>query len=215
MQTWDLIVIGGGPAGETAAMEAIEMGARVALVEQSGKYGGTCRYAGCTPSKTLLHSAEVLHMMRQHAPAVGLPVVNPDWDFRTVLRHKDDVILRTGGEDGYDVPRSFREAGGQTFTGTARFQDSHTLNVAGELLQGEHMIIATGSRPRVPLILGLAEAGYLTWEAIFDLTAVPEALAIIGGGPLGVELSQAFHRFGSRVTVWEAEDMIIPHLCLW
>ncbi len=210
MQTWDLVIIGGGPAGEAAAMEAIALGARVALVEQRGRYGGTCRYAGCVPSKTLLHSAEVLHMMQHHAKAIGLPPVNPDWDFRAVLRHKDDVILRAGGEDGYDVPRSFRDAGGQTFTGTAHFHDPHTLNVAGELLTGEQFVIATGSRPRVPSIPGLAEAGYLTWEGIFDLPTVPEALAIIGGGPLGIELSQAFHRFGSRVTVWEAEDMIIP-----
>lgn len=208
--TFDVVIIGGGSAGLTAAMEALNHTRRVALVERSGRYGGTCRYVGCTPSKTLLHTAQVLHHMRRHAAVLGLPTVDPDWDFKAVMRHKDDIVLRAGGDDGYDAPSDFRKGGGTTFTGDARFQSPTELAVGADLLSAERFIIATGSRPRIPPIEGLADAGFLTWETIFDLDALPESLAIIGGGPLAVEFGQIFGRFGSKVTLIEAEDEILP-----
>lgn len=209
MQSFDLVVIGGGSAGLSAAMEAVAAGARVALVERSGRYGGTCRYVGCVPSKTLLHTAQVLHMMRTHAAAVGLPTSEPDWNFAEVMRHKDTIVRRVGGDDGYDAPSEFYASGGLSFTGEAHFRSPSELIVGDETLRAERFIIATGARPRIPAIDGLQEAGFLTWETIFDLTERPASLLIIGGGPLAVEFSQIFCRFGSAVTVLEIEKQII------
>jgi len=210
MQQFDLIVIGGGSAGLTAAVEAATGRASVALVERTGRYGGTCRYVGCVPSKTLLHTAHVLHTMRKHAATLGLPAVEPAWDFQQVLRHKDAIILRAGGDDGYDAPSDFYRNGGRTFTGAARFRSAREIEVGDEVLQAERFIIATGARPQIPKLPGLHEAGYQTWETIFDLSVLPDALLIIGGGPLGIEFAQMFARFGSQVTVLEQADQILP-----
>lgn len=209
MQQFDLAVIGGGGAGVTAALEAVASGARVALVERSGRYGGTCRYVGCVPSKTLLHTAQVLHTMRTHAAAVGLRSVEPEWQFAEVMRHKDAIVRDVGGEDGYGPPSDFVKQGGQTFTGEARFRSPTELIVGDHTLRAGRFIIATGSRPRIPPIDGLSDVGFLTWETIFDLRERPESLVIIGGGPLAVEFAQMFSRFGSTVTAIEVLDQII------
>lgn len=209
MQTFDLVVIGGGSAGLTAALEAATSGARVALVERSGRYGGTCRYVGCVPSKALLHSAQTLRTMRKHAAEVGLPTVDPDWDFAEVMRHVRQIIQDAGGKDGDDAPSDFYKSGGKTFSGEARFRSADELIVGDETLRAERVIIATGSRPRIPPIDGLADAGFLTWETIFDLRELPPSLLIIGGGPLAIEFAQIFRRFGSAVTVVEVEEQII------
>lgn len=210
MQQYDLAVIGGGSAGLTAALEAVGTGARVALIERSGRYGGTCRYVGCVPSKALLHSAQVLHTLRRHAAEVGLPAADPAWDFRAVLRHAHEIIRRAGGDDGDDAPRDFYEQGGAAFTGAARFRDDETLLVGEHELRARRVIIATGSRPRIPPIDGLEATGYHTWETIFDLDRQPASLLIIGGGPLAIEFAQMFCRFGTAVTVLETEQQIVP-----
>lgn len=210
MQVWDLVVIGGGSAGLTAAMEAIGTGASVAIVERSGKFGGTCRYTGCVPSKVLLHTAQTLHNMRVHAVTLGLPSQDPKIDFQRIMEHKDDVVLRAGGEDGYDAPREFYDRGGKMFTDTARFRSAREIVVGDTVLHATNVIIATGSLPRVPEAEGLEEIGYHTWESIFDLRELPESLLIVGGGPLAVEFAQMFCQFGCDVTVIEAEDEIAP-----
>src|SRR4051794_30852885 len=127
MPIFDLVVIGGGSAGLTAALEGVKMGARVALVERTGRYGGQCRYTACVPTKALLHTATVLHTMRVHAEAAGLPAVEPAWSYQAILRHKDSVIREVGGKDGYSAPGDFYEGGGQSFTGVARFLNANQL----------------------------------------------------------------------------------------
>lgn len=209
MQKFDVIVIGGGSAGTNAAQIAAQAGARVALIERSGRYGGTCRYVGCIPSKVLLHIAQTLHVMRT-ADRLGLPAIDPQWDWQRVKQHKDDIIRRAGGDDGYGAPRDFYDHGGQTFTGSARFRAAHTIEVGDDVLHAEKIIVATGSRPRLPKTQGLDQAGVQTWETIFDLPKFPSSMLIIGGGPLGVEFSQMFRRFGSDVTVLETTDDILP-----
>jgi pyruvate/2-oxoglutarate dehydrogenase complex dihydrolipoamide dehydrogenase (E3) component len=209
-EEFDLIVIGGGSAGVTAAMKAVKSGARVALIERSGRFGGTCRYVGCVPSKTLLHTARVLHQQRNHAAALGLPANDPAWDWRRVQQHKNKIIRRVGGDDGYGPPSEFGEAGGHTFEGEARFRSRTEIAIGDTTLRTRNTIIATGSRPQLPPIDGLERVPYLTWETIFDVPAIPPSLAIIGGGPLAIEFAQMFGRFGSRVTVLEATDQIMP-----
>ena len=145
----------------TAAMKAVQLGAKTALVERGGRYGGTCRYVGCVPSKTLLHTAQTLHSMRQHAAKLGLPASDSAVDFSAVMRHKDDIIRRLGGEDGYDAPSEFYAAGGVTFTSEARFRSRTEAQVGDNVLRSERWIIATGSRPRIPPIEGLADSPYL------------------------------------------------------
>lgn len=209
-EEFDLIVIGGGSAGVTAATKAAKSGARVALIERSGRYGGTCRYVGCVPSKTLLHTAQALHRQRHHAAALGLPANDPAWDWQRVRQHKDNIIRRVGGDDGYGPPSEFVEAGGQAFEGEARFRSRAAIAIGDTVLRTRNTIIATGARPQIPPIAGLDRVPYLTWETAFDIPAIPQTLAIIGGGPLAIEFAQMFQRFGSRVTVLEATDQIMP-----
>ncbi len=210
MAAFDFVVIGGGSAGLTAAMLAVEAGAKVALVERTGRYGGQCRYTGCVPTKALLHTAQVLHTMRTHAAAAGLPMVDPEWDFGRIKAHKDDIILRAGRGDGYDAPHDYYAKGGRTFAAAAQFRSRQELVAGDEVLRADRFLIATGSRPNVPALPGLDKAGFVTYETILDLSELPASLLIVGGGPIGIEIGQMFRRFGSAVTVLEMSQQILP-----
>lgn len=210
METYDLVVIGGGSAGLTAAVAAAEAGATVALIERSGRFGGQCRYTGCVPTKALLHTAQVLHTMRVHAATIGLPATEPGWAWQQVLRHKDQIVLRAGGDDGYDAPATFYEHGGKTVIGNAHFRSAHELAVGDTVVRAERFIIATGSRPQIPSLPGLDETGYRTHETLLDMEELPRTLLILGGGPIGIEFAQMFQRFGSNVTIVEHAPRILP-----
>ena len=186
---YNLVVVGGGTAGLVSAAGAAGLGARVALVER-GLLGGDCLNTGCVPSKALLASA------RTAAP-----------DFAAAMDRMRRIRAELADHDS--APR-FRELGVDVFLGEARFVTPDAVEVEGARLRFARAVIATGARPAVPSIPGLAEAGYLTSETVFDLTAPPARLAILGGGPIGCELAQAFARFGSRVVIVEREERLLP-----
>ncbi len=203
---YDLLIIGAGPAGLAAARAAVAAGAQVALIE-SHHIGGNCLHEGCIPSKTLIRSAQLIAEMRD-APCVGVdaPAEIPV-DFAAVmarLRRVRDRILRV------DSAARLHDEGIALHIGRARFGSADAVDVAGTRLQFKKALIATGSRPLLPDIEGLAAAGFLTNESVFALTRLPPSLLVIGGGPLGCELAQAFARFGCRTLISHSEPLFLP-----
>ena len=201
-----LMVVGGGPAGLVVASVAAQLGLKVTLVEQSGRLGGDCLHSGCVPSKTLIHAARVAALMRR-GDEFGLTAVDPQVDLGRVNDHVQSVIAQI---QQHDDPERFRSYGCEVLFGTAQFVDAHRLRVNDELIRARRIVIATGSRPLIPPIAGLEEAGFVTNENLFSLRALPRRLVILGGGPIGVEMAQAFARLGSQVSLVERLPHILP-----
>jgi pyruvate/2-oxoglutarate dehydrogenase complex dihydrolipoamide dehydrogenase (E3) component len=204
---YNLVVIGAGTAGLVTAAGAAGLGAKVALIERH-LMGGDCLNVGCVPSKALLSSARAyadVHDAAEYGVRVpGATTV----DFPAVMER----MRRLRAEiSPHDSARRFRNLGVDVFLGDARFVAPDAIEVAGRKLSFRKAVIATGSRPTVPPAPGLADAGYLTNETIFSLTELPSRLAVIGAGPVGVELAQAFARFGSKVYLIEAVHGILPN----
>jgi pyruvate/2-oxoglutarate dehydrogenase complex dihydrolipoamide dehydrogenase (E3) component len=200
---YDLVVIGGGTAALIAAHGAAGIGARVALVEQH-RLGGDCLWTGCVPSKALIAAAAAAHTMR-HADLHGLEPRTTEVDLARVMqavRAAQRVI------EPHDSPERLRDMGVDVVVGRGRFRSQGTIDVDGRTLRYRKAIIATGSRPAVPRIEGLGASQPLTSDTLWDLQQLPRRLAVLGGGPIGCELGQAFARLGSRVTIVEA----LPHL---
>jgi pyruvate/2-oxoglutarate dehydrogenase complex dihydrolipoamide dehydrogenase (E3) component len=204
---YQLVIVGAGSAGLAAAKAAAVLGVKVALIERN-MIGGTCFNTGCVPSKTLLRTAAVYAEMRD-AARYGAQV--PDdikVDFaaamtrmrriRSHLTHTTSVRLLAAS--GVDV-----------YFGNSQFEGPDRLSVNGQSLQFEKALIATGARPNIPDIAGLKQSGFLTNATVFDLTELPARLLVIGGGPLGCELAQAFQRFGSNVTIVQNLPLFLPH----
>ena len=204
MPTYDLVVIGGGSAGLLAAPLAAKLGARVALVEKD-RPGGDCLFTGCVPSKTLVKVAKVAWEMR-HADAVGLTPSPPVVDMARVSAHIQDVIARIYE---HDSPEALGRAGIEVIRGAARFTSPHTLVAGDRELRGRRFLICTGSRPAVPQIPGLEAVDVLTYEDLFSLQALPRRLLVVGAGPVGMEMSQAFGRLGSAVTVFQRSPRLL------
>jgi len=202
---YDLVIIGGGSAGLTAVSLAVQLGARVALVERH-RLGGDCTWTGCVPSKTLLKAARVAHQMR-HADHHGLAPVDQEVDLKAVMAHVRDVIADVYEEES---PAALRDEGVDVFLEEARFLDPHALAVGDVTLTFRHALIATGAHPSVPGIEGLDDVEYLTYETIWDLEVLPKRLLVVGAGPVGCEMSQAFRRLGSEVTLVSSRDRILP-----
>jgi pyruvate/2-oxoglutarate dehydrogenase complex dihydrolipoamide dehydrogenase (E3) component len=199
MERYNMVVIGGGAAGLTAAAGAALVGARVALLGQAGM-GGECLNTGCVPSKALLHVARVAQTVRSaSAHAVSAPLL-PTQDMRSVMQYVRAVQARIAP---HDSAARFTRLGVRVVASRARLRSPHEVEAVatGEVLWARHIVIATGSEPLVPAIPGLAEASFLTNETVWDLEALPASLLVIGGGPIGCELGQAFQRLGSRVTI--------------
>jgi pyruvate/2-oxoglutarate dehydrogenase complex dihydrolipoamide dehydrogenase (E3) component len=202
---YGLVVIGAGTAGLVAAAGAAGLGARVALLERH-RLGGDCLNTGCVPSKALLASARAAAEPRRWN-RLGLVGGEPPLvDFSIVMNRMRQARARLSP---HDSAARFRELGVDVYFGQARFTSEREVDVEGTRLRFAKAVIATGARPRVPPIPGLAEAAPLTSESIFDLTMLPGSLAIVGGGPLGCELGQAFARFGSKVTILETNPRIL------
>lgn len=200
----DLVVIGGGTAGLVASQAAAALGARVALVERD-RIGGECLYTGCVPSKALLAAAASAHAMRT-ADRVGIEPHEPEVDFARVMAHVRDAIAAAGTQD---TPQHLRSVGVDVIEAQARFLGSGQIAAGERTLRYRTALIATGSTPSVPVVEGLAGADPLTNETVFDLEELPRRLAVLGGGPSGCELAQAFGRLGSHVTLIEAGERLL------
>ena len=206
MPGYDLVVVGGGAGGLVVASVASQLGLQVCLIEKENQLGGDCLHYGCVPSKTLIHTAKVAQQIRR-AGDVGLPASEPRVDMAAVNARIREVVEHI---QQHDDPQRFRNYGCEVLFGAARFIDSHTVEVNGERIRGKRFVIATGSRPFVPPIPGLEQAGYLTNIDMFSLPELPARLIVLGGGPIGLEMAQAFQRLGSQVTVIEKQQQLLP-----
>ncbi|HEX9665014.1 MAG TPA: FAD-dependent oxidoreductase [Thermodesulfobacteriota bacterium] len=205
MQTYDIVVIGGGAAGLTAATGSAKFGLKVAIIEKE-KLGGDCLYYGCVPSKTLIRSAKIVSLIKR-AHEFGLHKANVSFEFENVISHVWDVIEKIGE---HDDPERFRKMGIDVIFGAPRFISSREIEVDGKKIRSKKFVISTGSSSLIPNIKGLKETGYITHVDVFHLKKLPPSIIVIGAGPIGIEMSQAFARFGSDVTVIEMENQILP-----
>ncbi len=202
---FDLAVIGGGAGGLVVAAGGAALGAKVALVEKH-RLGGDCLWYGCVPSKTLLKSAHVAHTMR-HAERWALSAAEPHPDLATVMERVAGVIK---GIEPNDSPERFRGLGVDVIFGDGRFVGPDAFEVDGRRLTAKTFVIATGSRPAVPKLPGIDTTPYLTNETVFDLREPVPSLIVVGAGPIGSEMAQAFRRLGSEVTVLGRAPQILP-----
>lgn len=204
-ERYDLIVIGGGSAGLVAAGIAAALGARVALVDKE-RLGGDCLWTGCVPSKSLIAAARAAHLTR-HLGTLGLSGQLGPVDLGAVMDRVQGVIQAVyRGEDA----EALRRRGVDVQFGDVGFRSPKVVAVSGRPLRGRSFLICTGSSPAVPDLDGLPESGYLTNETIFGLRELPGHLIVAGGGPVGVEMAQAFRRLGSSVTVLAGERGLLP-----
>ncbi|GIW40307.1 MAG: hypothetical protein KatS3mg076_0884 [Candidatus Binatia bacterium] len=202
----DLAIVGGGSAAFAAAIRAADLGASVLLVEK-GRLGGTCVNVGCVPSKTLIRAAEVFWRAGHHDFA-GVRTDAAGIDFGRVVEQKDELVSRLQQEKYWDVLAAYPSV--ELVRGRARFGDDGKLHVDGALVEARRILVATGASPWVPPIPGLEGVSYRTSTEAMELRRLPSTLIVLGGGAVGLELAQAFARFGSKVTVVEALPRILP-----
>lgn len=203
---YNLVVIGAGTAGLVAAAGAAALGAKVALIERL-LLGGDCLNIGCVPSKALLRAARAAADVRR-AGQFGVRVPAGTWvDFSAVMERLRALRAELSP---HDSAARFRDLGVDVFFGQATFTGPDTVEVDGQTLRFARACLATGARAAVPPIPGLKEAGFLTNETVFSLSALPRRLAVIGAGPIGCELAQAFARLGSQVSLIEATHGVLP-----
>lgn len=203
---YDLIVIGGGAAGLVAATGGAGLGAKTAMIEKN-KLGGDCTWYGCVPSKALLRSAHVYSLLnRLREFGIASTTSNPEFDASKVMAHVRDIINKVSSHHPAEV---FEKKGIDVIFGSPRFLSNREIEVNGKRLKAKRFIIATGSHPLVPPIEGLKDIDYLTNETIFDIETLPKSVAVLGGGPIGVELSQALSRLGVQISIVEMLDRIL------
>ncbi|MBX6313302.1 MAG: FAD-dependent oxidoreductase, partial [Isosphaeraceae bacterium] len=203
---YDLAVLGGGAGGLNVASAAAAVGAKVALIEKY-RLGGECTHTACVPSKALIHAARLAHQMRT-AGAFGVHAGEVRVDFRFVIDRVRSVVESFAGSDSGE---SLRAKGIDVYRGSPAFEAYDTVIIDGtQRINAERFIIATGSRPAIPPIPGLKQAGYLDNTTVWDLDELPASLVILGAGPVGLELGQAFARLGSPVTILDLADRILP-----
>ena len=201
----NLIVIGGGAAGLVCAYLAAAMRAKVTLIEKQ-KMGGECLYTGCVPSKALIRSARWVADLKR-AASFGIEPVDVRIDFARVMQRVQRVIRAI---EPHDSVARYTKLGVECVTGEARLVSPYAVEVDGRRLTARAIILATGSQPMEPAIPGLSDIDYLTSDTVWNLTALPARLLVLGGGPIGCELAQCFARFGSRVTLIERGARLLP-----
>jgi len=203
---YDIGVIGGGAGGLTVTAGAAQLGAKTLLVEKDDVLGGDCLHFGCVPSKTLIKTAHVYHLMK-NSQEFGLPSVDvPPVDFREVSQRIKSVI---GTIQHHDSKERFCKLGAQVEFGQPTFTDEHSIRLNGNTYSAKNWVIATGSSPVAPPIKGLGKTPHITNREIFYMDRLPESMIILGGGPIGSEMSQAFCRLGTRVSVVDMAPQIL------
>lgn len=200
----DLCIVGAGSAGLSLAAAAAQLGLEVVLVE-AGRMGGDCLNVGCVPSKALIAAARTAQTMRE-AARFGISVVEPEVNFPAVMAHVRDVIAQIAPHDSVE---RFEALGVRVIRATGRFTGPDALEAGGIRIRARRFVLATGSRPALPPVPGLAEAAPLTNETLFELDELPRHLLVLGGGPIGCEMAQAFRRLGAAVTVLD-QGPILP-----
>jgi pyruvate/2-oxoglutarate dehydrogenase complex dihydrolipoamide dehydrogenase (E3) component len=203
---YDLVVVGAGPAGLGASTSAAAQGVRVALIERNLP-GGTCLNIGCVPSKALIRTSRLYAEMREAKRYGAERPAGIGVDFPAVMERMRRIRDRTVRPVSFE---RLAATGMDVFLGEAHFTGPDALTVDGAQVRFEKAIIATGSRPEMPSIPGLVDADYLTNENVFDLTGLPRRLLVVGGGPLGCELAQAFCRLGAETTIVQRLPLFLP-----
>ncbi len=203
---YDIGIIGGGAAGLTIASGAAQLGAKTLLLEKERELGGDCLHYGCVPSKTLIKTAHVYHLMK-NGLQFGLPEIKlPPVDFSAVSERISSVIAVIQKHDSVE---RFCKLGVNVEFGEPQFSDEHAVNLDGKSISARTWVIATGSSSAVPPVVGLDETPYLSNRDIFSLKKLPGSLIILGAGPIAIEMAQAFCRLGSKVTVIQRSGQIL------
>jgi pyruvate/2-oxoglutarate dehydrogenase complex dihydrolipoamide dehydrogenase (E3) component len=203
---FDIGVIGSGAAGLTVTAGAAQAGAKTLLVEKEKELGGDCLHYGCVPSKTLIKTAHVYHLMK-NSKEFGLPGVElPPVDFREVAKRIQSVISTI---QEHDSEERFCKLGAKVEFGEPTFVDEHSIRLNGETISAKNWVLSTGSSPGIPPIDGLDRTPYITNKEIWSLDHLPESLIILGAGPIAIEMAQAFGRLGSKVTVVQRSNQIL------
>ena len=203
---YDIGVIGGGAAGLTVTAGAAQLGAKTLLIEKEKELGGDCLHFGCVPSKTLIKSAQVYHHMK-NAAKFGLPQVElPPVDFRQISRRIKSVIDTI---QKHDSTERFCKLGARVEFGSPTFTDEHTVRLDGSSFTAKNWVIATGSSAIDPPITGLDRTPHITNREIFYMDRLPASMIILGGGPIGCEMGQAFNRLGTKVAIVDMAPQIL------
>lgn len=203
-----LVIIGGGSAAFAAALKAAELGAHATIINDGLPMGGTCVNVGCVPSKTMIRAAEALHRAAHPPPFAGISTTGKLLDFKAVIEQKRDLVEELRQAKYADV---IGDNPNITFIkGRGRLADARTVEVDGKMIHGDAFLIATGARPKLPSISGLDKVSYLTSESAFELDSLPESLLVLGGRYIALECAQMFSRMGSKVTVLQRSERILP-----
>ena len=203
---FDIGVIGGGAAGLTVTSGSAQLGAKTLLVEKETELGGDCLHYGCVPSKTLIKSAQVYHLIK-NSQKFGLPAVDVlPVDFREVSKRIKSVIDTI---QEHDSEERFCSLGAKVEFGQPEFVDEHSIRLNGNLYSAKSWVIATGSSPVAAPIKGLDKSSYITNREIFYLDHLPSSMIVLGGGPIGCEMGQAFNRLGTQVHIVDLADQIL------
>ncbi|MGE5841822.1 MAG: dihydrolipoyl dehydrogenase family protein [Deltaproteobacteria bacterium] len=203
---YDIGIIGGGAAGLTVASGAAQLGAKTLLIEKEKVLGGDCLHYGCVPSKALIRTAQVFHLMR-NSRAYGLPAIEPPpVDFRSVKKRIQSVIDTI---QKHDSEERFCSLGAKVEFGEPFFRDEHSVRLNGAAVSAKNWVIATGSSPSIPPTKGLDQTPYITNREIFSLDRLPGSMIILGAGPIAIEMAQAFCRLGTKVAVVQRSSQIL------